>query len=77
MKAAQHISPNRFALSFPLLLTMTAIVCLAAIQSMGYNASLAIATACSLLVFCARRAVPSTWEVLMNAYVLRSTRFSR
>jgi hypothetical protein len=72
MKAAFQTSAIKIALSFPLLLTMTAIACLAAIQSQGGNASLAIATACAMLVFCARPVVPSTWEVLLNAYFLRS-----
>jgi hypothetical protein len=73
MKAAFRTSAIKIALNFPMLLTMTAIVCLAAIQSQGVNASLAIATACTLLVFCARPVVPSTWEVLLNAHFLRST----
>jgi hypothetical protein len=77
MKAAFPTSAIKIALNFPLLFTMTAIVCLAAIQSLGVNASLAIATACTLLVFCARPVVPSTWEVLLNAYFLRTTRLQR
>jgi hypothetical protein len=58
-------------------LTLTVIVCLAATQSLGADASLAMATACASLVFCARRVVPSTWEVLMNAYFLRASHSSK
>lgn len=77
MKTAFRTSAIKIAFSFPLLLTLTAIVCLAAIQALGANASVSIATACTLLVFCARPVVPSTWEVLMNVYFLRSTRIPK
>jgi hypothetical protein len=77
MKAAFRTSAMKVALSFPLLLTMTAIACLAAIQSLGVNASLSLATACTLLVFCSRPALPSTWEVLLNAYFLKTSHFPK
>jgi hypothetical protein len=73
MKAAFHTSPKQISLTFPLLLTLTAIVCLTVMQSLGVNAGLSLATASTLLVFCARPVVPSTWEVLLNAYFLRTT----
>ena len=73
MKAAFSTTPSTIEWNFPLLLAMTAIVCLAAIQSLGVNASLSIATACAILVFCGRRVAPSTWEVLLNAYFLRTS----
>ncbi len=77
MKAVIQNSATRIPLTFPVLLTLTAIVCLAAIQFLGVDSSLPIATACAVLVFCARPTLPSTWEMLMNVFLMRSARSAK
>ena len=60
-------------LAFPILLTLTAIVCLAVIQTLGENCSLPIATAAAVLVFYTRQPVFTTWELLQQLYFMRTS----
>lgn len=76
MKAAFNI-PISIHFNFTVLLTLTAIVCLAAIQTFGSNSSIPIATAAAILVFYSRQSLPTNWELLMHVYLLRTSQSKR
>lgn len=60
-------------LNFTAFLTLTSIVGLAAIQLMGTDASLPLATAAAMLVFCSRQRASSTWDLLMHVCSIKAT----
>ena len=74
MKTAFNIPIISIHFNYSALFTLTAIVCLAAIQATGIDASLPIATSAALLVFCSRQRVPTTWDLLMQVYLMRTSR---
>lgn len=63
---------DRREFAFPILLILTAIVCLAMIQLLGGDCSLPIATASAILVFYTRRPMFTTWELLEQLYFMRT-----
>ena len=77
MKTIFSIPMTSIHLSSAALLALTATVCLAAIQSLGVDASLPIATAASLLAFCSRQRVASTWDLLMHVHTMRTSGIAR
>lgn len=71
MPVASHL--KRTTLKFPILLSLTGILCLTAIQATGMTCCLPLATAATVLVFCSRTTVYSTWELLERVYEMRTT----
>lgn len=64
---------SRATLKFPILLSLTGAICLAAIQAMGTTCCLPMATASAVLVFCSRSTVCTTWEILDQVGEMRTT----